>query len=494
MLKETNNNIYSGPNNILLDRLDKDLRQFLENKADRIDRAGRDILIELKLKDLGSALAALKQNPDLSFGILKNIKVIWVDKKPCLFCELAAEYTDNEVLLKIKLPGEGSYDDAAEKIGEYYRTRGHLSWIDDAEDKEFDLVIPGTMLAGFGIGLNLEGDTISDALIDREPARVLKRDFFKGMEIGQTISYMGRFDYDAGIFGELAYCRGLESLLQLEIPQRAQYLRIIASELFRITSHLNYIARIAEILGHDIAANMAMIQREMLLGIIEVMTGARVLPNFIRIGGVSSRVGSDIIKNIKRRTTKFIKDFKRIENNLAANFALADRLKDLGRIDRNLAESSGLTGPNLRASGPRYDLRREQSRQIYSDMHFTVPYARGGACIDRLNVRIEEIYQSVKIIRQAAEKIPTGPVLKRINLAHLDLKNSPFAFSVECPHGILRVFGEVEGNSLSSLAVLGPSGPALSVAEEILKGNAVDDVEVILASLDISGGEVLEYV
>jgi Ni,Fe-hydrogenase III large subunit len=109
-------------------------------------------------------------------------------------------------------------------------------------------------------------------------------------------------------------------------------------------------------------------------------------------------------------------------------------------------------------------------------------------------VRIGEIYQSGRIVKQAAEKIPAGPVIKRINLSHLDFKLAPFTASVECPHGIFKIFGEVEGNGLKSFAVLGPSGPALSLAGSLLEGRSFDDVEVIMASLDISGGELIEYI
>lgn len=114
--------------------------------------------------------------------------------------------------------------------------------------------------------------------------------------------------------------------------------------------------------------------------------------------------------------------------------------------------------------------------------------------MDRLSVRIGEIYQSVRIIRQVLNKIPAGPVLKKINLAHLDFKHTPFISSVECPHGIFKIYGEVEGNSLRTFSVLGPSGPALSIAGDLIKGNRINDIEVIIASLDISGGEILDYI
>jgi NADH-quinone oxidoreductase subunit D len=179
---------------------------------------------------------------------------------------------------------------------------------------------------------------------------------------------------------------------------------------------------------------------------------------------------------------------------LMADFTLIEKLKGLGIIKRDQATSWGLTGPDLRASGPRYDLRKEPGHGIYSDIHFTVPYARGGSCLERIDVRIKEIYQSARIISQAINKIPAGPALKRINLAHLDFEPGYFTSSVECPHGLFKIFAGVEGRMITAFTIMGPSGPAISAAVSLLEGNTVDDIEVILTSLDISGGEVLDYV
>jgi NADH:ubiquinone oxidoreductase subunit D len=497
MFENIDNNIYSSPGGIYIERLDKSLRQFLEPKSGKISRAGKDVLVEIDQDQTEAVLKELKENPELSLSILKNARIIWEDGKSYLLLEIAAGEYDNAVILKTVFSGKASKKIISESISKYYMMPALNTIQFDKEEKEFDLEFPGYMLTGpasFNLGLNVDGGIIGEACIDSGPLKTLHREFFKDLEVDQLISYMGRFDHNAGIFPELAFCRGIEGLLHMEVPRRAEYLRVIMSELFRMTSHLDLLSRLSEIVGHDMAANILMVQRENLLGLIELVTGARVIPNFVRIGGVSSRVGSDVLKKIKRVVAAFIKEFDRAERMLMADFTLVEKLKGLGTIKRDQASNWGLTGPNLRASGPRYDLRKNPGHGVYNDIHFTVSYARGGSCLERIDVRIKEIYQSARIVNQAINKIPAGPALKRINLAHLDFEPVYFTSSVECPHGLFKMFSGVEGRMITAFTIMGASGPVISAAVSLLEGNTVDDIEVILTSLDISGGEVQDYV
>jgi NADH-quinone oxidoreductase subunit D len=281
---------------------------------------------------------------------------------------------------------------------------------------------------------------------------------------------------------------------QLQVPRRAKYIRMLLSELFRITNHLNFLAELVEILGHDIVWNMIMLEREKLLGIIELIIGARVIPNYVRIGGVNSRIGSDIIKKIRRETAAFLKKFRKIERIIIADFAIIERLRGLGVISKDTVRGAGISGPNMRASAIRYDLRKNLDYTGYRNIHFTIPYAKNGDCLDRMMVRFGEVYQSIKIIEQIVEQIPSGPVMKRINLSHLDFSRTPFTASVECPHGIFKIFGEAEGNSLRIFTVMSPSRQSLSLIGTLLEGNSFNDIEVIIASLDISGGEIMSLI
>jgi NADH-quinone oxidoreductase subunit D len=265
------------------------------------------------------------------------------------------------------------------------------------------------------------------------------------------------------------------------------------SELFRMINHLEYISNISSILDYDIARNLALLEKEKILRTTEIITGARVIPNYMRIGGVRADIGSDILKKLKRQLPSMYKKIKRIENILVRDFVLVERTTNIGTITKQLAAEFGISGPNLRASGSRHDRRKENDNLSYGDLHFTVPYGRKGDCLERISIRFAEIYQSMKIIGQVVSKIPMGPVIKKINLPHLDLNLSAFASSVECPHGEMKIFGELEGKTLQSLAVFGPSKSSLSLAETLLEGSSFEDIRLIIASLDISGGELMEY-
>ena len=500
MFDNIDNKIYSNPHAIYLEKMEKNLRQFLEGKAVRINRTGQDILIELDQESLGAILAEIKNNPELTVENLKNINIIGDGKKVYLLSEFSAADSDFSIILKIGLKEreiQAGLKNIIDQFKDHYRTAEFYGPEKTGREEIYNYTIPGQILygsRGFDLDLSLEDDIIKAAHIDSSISKVLNRDFYRGLEIEQLVSYMGRFDYNAGIFGELVFCLGIEELLQLQVPRRAKYIRMLLSELFRITNHLNFLTELVEILGHDIVWNMIMLEREKLLGIIEVITGARVIPNYIRIGGVNSRIGSDIIKKIRREIAAFLKKFRKIERIITADFAIVEKLRGLGVISKDTVREFGISGPNMRASAMRYDLRKNLDYTGYRDIHFTVPYTKNGDCLDRMMVRFWEVYQSIKIIEQIVEQIPSGPVMKRINLSHLDFSRTPFTASVECPHGIFKIFGEAEGNSLRTFTVMGPSRQSLSLLGTLLEGNSFNDIEVIIASLDISGGEIMSLI
>lgn len=501
MLEDSYKNGYSSPGAIFQDRLEKTLQQFLGDRASRIIKAGQDILIEVDSEDLGSVLTEIKNNPEISLTILKGLNSAGRKDADSIIADISGPNLDFSLILKVRLKDgrraknhtaivslfAQHYRPARSYLSGYYRSGnggGPGAPIYNQEIKGFD---------GFDLSLSLEDDIINSVFIDTSPAHVVKRDFFEGLDIGQLIAYMGRFDYRAGIFGELVFCQAIEELLQLQIPKRAKYIRMLVSELFRMINHLEFISNISGLLGYDIARNLALLEKEKILRTTEIITGARVIPNYMRIGGVRADIPSDLLKKLKRQLPAIYKKIKRIENILARDFVLVERSKDIGTVTNTLAAEFGISGPNLRASGSRYDRRKENDYISYGDFHFTIPYGRKGDCLERINIRFAEIYQSIKIIGQVLTRIPVGPVIKRINLSHLDLALSPFTSSVECPHGELKVFGEMEGKSLHTFAVFGPSRSSLSLAGVLLEGNSFEDTELILASLDISGGELIQY-
>jgi len=187
---------------------------------------------------------------------------------------------------------------------------------------------------------------------------------------------MGRFDYRAGIFGELVFCQAIEELLQMQIPKRAKYIRMLVSELFRMINHLEFISNISGLLGYGIARNLALLEKEKILRTTEIITGARVIPNYIRIGGVRADIPSDLLKKLKRQLPAIYKKIKRIENILARDFVLVERSRDIGTVANTVAGEFGISGPNLRASGSRNDRQKENDYISYVYFHFTITYGR----------------------------------------------------------------------------------------------------------------------
>lgn len=500
MLEDSYKSGYSSPGAIFQDMLEKNLQQFLGDRTGRIIKAGQDILIEVDSEDLGSVLTEIKNNPEISLTILKGLSPGSGKGADYIVADLSGPNLDFSLILKVRLKDgrrAKNHTAIASLFAQHYRpARSYLSGYGSGNVKEpgaevYNQEIKG--FDGFNLGLSLEDDIINSVFIDTAPARVVKRDFFEGLDIGQLIAYMGRFDYRAGIFGELVFCQAIEELLQLQIPKRAKYIRMLVSELFRMINHLEFISNISGLLGYDIARNLALLGKEKILRFTEVITGTRIIPNYIRVGGVRADIPSDMVKKLKRQLPVIYKKIKRIENILARDFILVERSRGIGKVANTLAAEFGISGPNLRASGSRNDRRKGNDYISYGDFHFTIPYGRKGDCLERINIRFAEIYQSIKIISQVLPRIPVGPVIKRINLSHLDLALSPFTSSVECPHGELKVFGEMEGKSLQTFAVFGPSRSSLSLAGILLEGNLFEDTELILASLDISGGELIQY-
>ncbi len=497
MIKNIYNNGYSSPGAILQDRLEKTLRQFLENSTSRIVKTGQDILMEVDQKDLEPVLTEFINNPEISLTVLKGLSSGGgfggssggSKEAGNIIADLSGKNISFSLFLKVRLRDEQINKNMAAVANLFAQNYRYGNKV-DPEAGAYNQTVG---FDGFNIDLSLEDEIINTVSIDTSPARIINSDFFSDLDIDQLIAYMGRFDYNAGIFGELVFCQAIEELLQLGIPKRARYIRMLLSELFRMINHLEYISNISSILDYDIARNLALLEKEKILRTTEIITGARVIPNYMRIGGVRADIPSDLLKKLKRQLPSMYKKIKRIENILIRDFVLIERTTNIGTITNQLAAEFGISGPNLRASGSRYDRRKENDHISYGDLHFTIPYGRKGDCLERISIRFAEIYQSLKIIVQVLSKIPMGPIRKGINLSHLDMDPSVFTSSVECPHGEMKIFGELEGKTLNNLAVFGPSKASLSIAGTLLEGSSLEDTRLIIASLDISGGEIMDY-
>ena len=491
------NRIYSSSRTVFLEEKGERLESILKDKIKYIHKAGLDLLILVSKNNLYQIVKELKENPDLKVNSFQSIAVLNNSKKSFLIINLKSFDNDFSVLLKIEISQREIEEDYREiieilvkffKAVKFYRHKGKI--ISDSSDIR---ILPQSMegLDCFDLDILTDNDLIREAYVNIDIARIIGEDFYKGMELYNIIAYISRFDWKAGIFPEVCLCEAFEELLQLKVTERAQHIRMLLCELYRISNHIYFISNICNVLQHDIAYNLSLLERERVLRMIESITGSRIVPNFVRIGGVKKDINEEMLASIRKNLLVLFKNIRRIERIMLSDFLVLERLRDTGTVDKEIALEYGVSGPNLRASGIRYDHRKIKDSFFYKDLSFTIPVGKSGDCLDRVSVRFNEILQSLRIINQIINKFPEGSFIKKINISHLEFQSSEISYGIECPHGLFKIYMEVDKNNIDSLVVKGPSLNSLILSEEILAGNKIEDIDLILMSLDISPGEII---
>ena len=312
--------------------------------------------------------------------------------------------------------------------------------------------------------------------------------------IGVT-PFVDRMDYLASMNNAMGYAIAVERLMGIEVPERAQYIRVITSELQRIASHLMSYGTYGLDMGAFTTFMYGFRDREMILDIFEMQSGARLLYNYLVIGGTFRDVTPAITARIKQFTEYFKPKIEEYNTLLSYNQIFIERTRNVGVIDLQTCFSYGLTGVMLRGAGLRWDLRKDIPYSIYPKLEFDIPVGSGemgtlGDCWDRHIVRMREMGESLRIIEQLIDSIPAGP--HRAKVPKTIKVPAGEAYSrTECPRGDLGFYIISDGGTKPyRVKVKSPCFLNISALDELNRGVMVADLVATIGSLDIVLGEV----
>jgi NADH-quinone oxidoreductase subunit D len=316
-------------------------------------------------------------------------------------------------------------------------------------------------------------------------------------KIGENISYLGsmpytdRLDYFCSMTNNWAYALTIEKLAGLAVPERAEYIRVIMAELTRLQNHTCLVGFFVQDMGALGTPMMyAFREREKILDLFESVSGARMMCNYMRFGGVD--VNDPWLAQAKKVTDDYGKFLDEFEAFLSQNEILLARTQFIGEIPKALAINASITGPMLRAAGVNYDLRKVDKYGIYSRFDFKVPLGEHGDIYDRYMVRVLEMRESIKILQQALRDIPAGPFMDpKAKLRGFRPKPGEVYGRVEGPKGELGFYVISDGSpNPYRYRVRPPSFINLTILEDMCLGHKIADAVVILGSVDIVLGEV----
>src|SRR5580693_8879627 len=302
--------------------------------------------------------------------------------------------------------------------------------------------------------------------------------------------YVDRMDYVAAVSNGLGYCETVEKLLNVEAPPRAQYIRVILTELNRMASHQLWLGTHALDIGAITPLFYTFRDREEILKIFEKYCGARLTTHAFRIGGLQYEAYDEMEKDVERFCKDFDKRVDDYETLLTENRIWVGRTKGIGIISAADAIAMGVTGPVLRASGVQWDLRKAAPYAAYDQYKFEIPTGKNGDTYDRYIVRMEEMRQSRLICLQAIENIPAGPIMGKVGKV---LKPPPgeVYHSIEAPKGELGYYIISDGTTQPyRVRIRPPSLINLEAFDKMIRGHLVADVVAIIGTLDIVLGEV----
>ena len=343
----------------------------------------------------------------------------------------------------------------------------------------------------FRMRMTLDGEVI----VDMEPVFGY---LHRGIEkLAEERTYTGvipltdRLDYLASMSNNLAYCLAVEKLAGVAVPERAEYIRVIMAELQRIASHLMAVGSFLQDCGAFMTPFVYMLrEREKILDLFDMVSGQRLTYNYMRVGGVSQDVPEEFLPALEKFLEEmpvWVDEYDRL---LKKNEILLARTKGVGILPNELAINISASGPVLRGSGVKWDIRKADPYSIYDRFEFDIPVGTAGDCYDRYRVRIEEMRQSLRILKQAMRDFPGGEV--RSEVSHLIRPPVGEAYGhIEAPKGELG-FYLVSDNSIAPYRfhIRAPALINLTALSDMMRGWKVADAIITFGSIDICMGEV----
>ncbi len=363
--------------------------------------------------------------------------------------------------------------------------------------------------------LQLDGEVVEKAdphigLLHRGTEKLIENKTYT-----QAVPYFDRLDYVAPMNQEHAFALAIEKILKIEVPARAQYIRVIFCEIGRILSHILNVTTQAMDVGALTPTLWGFEEREKLMEFYERVSGSRLHANYFRAGGVHKDLPSGLDNDIDEFCDKFPKIIDDLETLLTDNRIFKQRNVDIGIVSKQDALDYSFSGVMLRGSGVAWDLRRSQPYDCYNDLQFKIPVGKNGDCYDRYLCRIEEMRESVKIIKQCLQNLPKGPIKtddgkisppskKEIKesmealIHHFKLftegyrvEKDEIYMAVEAPKGEFGVYLISDGSSKPyKCKIRAPGFTHLQAMDYLIKGHMLADVPAVLGSMDIVFGEV----
>ncbi len=362
--------------------------------------------------------------------------------------------------------------------------------------------------------LELDGETITKAEPDVGYLHRGDEKIAENMHYNQFVPYTDRLDYLAPLANNVAYALAVEKLMGWEVPERGRAIRVICCELARISAHLLGVGVFAMDVGAMTVFLYTFTEREKIYNLCEQLTGARFTTSYTRVGGQIRDLPDGFTESVLKFLAEVEPVIDEIDKLLTRNAIFIARTQDIGIISKADAIAYGISGPNLRGSGVEHDLRKTNPYLDYEKYEFDIPIGTKGDCYDRYLVRMEEMRQSVRILRQVFAKLPGGPInvadakgllpdkdrvlMKMEELIHhfilatqgIDAPAGEVYFGAENPKGELGFYIHSKGGGVPyRLKIRSPSFVNLSILSKIMPGHMLSDIPSVLGSLDFVMGE-----